>query len=123
MNDTVNNFFYKDDVTKDVSSISVGTVWLYFYREALVAASHVDMQTGFEAVMVKEFGLPRIAYSAYREWISLMDSEVPQRIADDLSMLLSDFKPVLPEDIQNTALRWIADQISQIVTTRLVGSD
>lgn len=115
----ITELFYRDDVSKEITSISCGNVWLWFYKEALVAVTHVVSETGLvEAVMVKESQLPPIAYKSYTEWFSRLKAE-GNKIAVDSSITLDDFKGITADEIQAYGLRWLGDQISQIVQDKL----
>ena len=118
----ITELFYRDDVSKDITSISCGNVWLWFYREALVAVTHVVPATGIvEAVMVKKPSRPPIAYKSYAEWIAHFKVEA-EKIAENCAITVSEFTDVNSEEIQAAALRWIGNQISNIVQDKITGS-
>lgn len=46
-NNNIENFFMQDEVAKDITSFSLGEVWLYFYKEALIGVRDLEANTAF----------------------------------------------------------------------------
>ena len=51
------NYFFRDYVTEDISSIGIGPVWIYFFKETLIGVRDLEMKEAWFAVVdtVKTF--------------------------------------------------------------------
>lgn len=123
MTQNIGEMFYRDDISKDITSVACGSTWLCFYREALVAVSHVNsVDNKVEAAMVKLPTETPIAYKSYHEWYKNWQRE-GEKIARDFALNIQDYEAVSAADIQALAIRWLGNQIAHVVGERLIGQD
>lgn len=129
MKQRVNELFFMDKVElngTETQQFSFGSVWLTFFRRALVAINRYNTSAHeIEAYVVRNVvkPMPPLAYSDYRDWV---DDKFDLRLTDlaeEYNIQTWDWKTISPEEIHAKAAQWLGDQVAHIVQDRLTGGD
>lgn len=110
------DFFFLDavDDARDYISVSVGDVWLYFYKENLIGVR--DMRTSKAAYLDPPVEPPKPDHYSHRHELfagtidgirqeAYVDAEPPKTLA--------------AEDLTSLALQWVADSIASQINIAL----
>jgi hypothetical protein len=107
-------FFYLDDMSNDrtYNSVSVGALWLYFYKETLIGIR--DMRTNDVAFLEVKERLRNDGHSHRHE----IDGEVIKRAMDEAYPTKS-IKMVGYDELCGLAIQWTADSIAAHISNAL----
>lgn len=110
------NWFFQDKVTDEVTSFSVGEVWLYFYKECLIGVN--DMTNNRRYMLKVEAKPTRDGVTSYHE----VTEQIVKDAIDDLSADRGvEFLP--RDELHEEAFKMALETFSRSIDRELVGSE
>lgn len=116
VNHPLMRWFSQDPVDSDITSFSVGEVWLYMYREVLVGYINQRERKGW---------FMRFDKSLYHDGFTSQHLLTPAHIkiaVDDSMLEATDVKYLEHAEMVEAAFRAVADEISSHIQEALLGS-
>jgi len=112
----LDNFFYCDPMTHDITSFSIGELWMYFYKEILVAVTHLSDSSYSVILDIPENGFDHDGFSARGELTSQVLSELHSEL-----LLRGVTARGTREDLQEIALKGASKEISEVIHQVIIG--
>lgn len=117
MNAVQANFFFRDFVSEDVISVSVGMVWLYFFKETLIGVRHTKKKVAWFVRLESTKPMS----STLVPTIEFLTEEHIRDAVNEVDKTDEKTEFVDFEDMLSKAAELVANEMSEFIDTHLVG--